>query len=232
MQGLCLKISRGSIIACCALLLAHCDVAENEIDDPCQNSSQFSATDCALKKMTSGHAEYHAPADIRFGETKDIELRLAGDARSVAEVKQWASDMRAHEGGQIGAGDIRLSGSMDAQLTGEGFKIALVNANSTQPVSWISPTIWQWHVTAEEGDDWFPWFSTDRELTLAVSAVIPNSKPRLITTFERTIKVHVSGEAWTHRAVELGKDLWWVWTTLAAAITGFIAWWRKKPARP
>lgn len=185
---------------------------------------EFADVDTALKNLVISRGEYVAPDAMEIGRPQPVTLEL-GPAQQVLDD---ISRLKSERGGQAGGGDVPTAPLMRAQLTGVGFDVDPKDGVD-QWVSLASPTTWTWQVTPVDGEDWFPRFSTKRALNVALSAVLNiqgAEHPRVIKTWEKTITVAVGWPDWLHKAVDVGKDVWWAWLLLVA-IAGYVL--HRKP---
>lgn len=161
-----------------------------------------------------GNIAFDTPKKMQFEEPKIIELLLS----STKSVQELESSLKSHE--QIESARIQISNRMEADLSGQGFKIeALVPQE--QAVYRGKTTQWKWEVT--------PTKDGNQNLYLTLSAIInvSNQKvPLVIRTFDKTIKVDVS--VGQQISTFVSGNLEWLWASILVPISPFIWKWYKK----
>lgn len=203
-----------------------------ELPGPQQDATQ-TLIDQALAHRFAGILEYVAPTEMEVHDTGKVTLKIA-PIDLANEVNSEIVALQASRGGQSETSDVRLTSVMKAELTGSsGFHI-LPTGPIEQAVSSTEPTTWNWTVEALDGDDWFPSRHATRELNIALTAVLNVSgkdRDRSIgDPWEQKINVTVDWPTWTHKFVEAGMDLWWLWgICLGALLAGYGIWRRKFP---
>ena len=164
------------------------------------NGDGSSAIDEALDGLELANLAFNSPRTMRLNEPVVIQLLLSG-GRTIEELQEELEAIGEEEGEQI-----RVSDTMEAQLTGVGFAIEAVTP-ATQLVATDGVTEWKWEVE--------PTKTGERRLHLALSALIDlGGKERTYTvrTFERTLEVRV---AFRERLETFAEDNWqWLWTAL------------------
>src|SRR5262245_27071665 len=109
-----------------------------------QSSSPMSAVDRILETLELRHIAFNTPATIPFGDPAIIQLLL-----STQESMETLQGM-LHAVGETTAARIRVSNEMEARLTGQGFKIAVITPEA-QAVSGAEVTEWQWEIEPTKG---------------------------------------------------------------------------------
>lgn len=135
--------------------------------------------DRILAQLSSAAIAFNTPEEIPYGETVMIELLL-----SLPESEQeLASGITAP--GPVEMARIKFSNSMEAKLTGLGFRIEPITPE-TQAISRRERTRWQWAIEPIRTD------VAPLQLTLSARVRVDGEiTPRTIQTFERTIVVRV-----------------------------------------
>jgi len=161
-----------------------------------------------------GNIAFDTPKKMQFEEPKIIELLLS----STKSVQELESSLKSQE--QIESARIQISNRMEADLSGQGFKIeALVPQE--QAVYRGKTTQWKWEVT--------PTKDGNQNLYLTLSAIInvSNQKvPLVIRTFDKTIKVDVS--VGQQISTFVSGNWQWLWASILVPISPFIWKWYKK----
>lgn len=139
-----------------------------------------SEVDRILAQLSTAAIAFNTPEEIPYGDTVMIELLL-----SLPESEQQlASGIAAP--GPVETARIKFSNSMEAKLTGLGFRIEPITPE-TQAVSRRERTHWQWAIEPLRTD------VAPLQLTLSARVRVDGEiTPRTIQTFERTIVVRVS----------------------------------------
>jgi len=178
---------------------------------------RFGAVDRILEKLEFGNIAFNAPRSMNFHDTALIHLML-GLATPTDELKRMIEAEGEKEGARI-----RVSGRMEARLSGPNFAITAITPE-IQAVSQSDVTAWKWEVK--------PSSAGRQYLHLTVSALLNvdgASTPRVIRTFDKVIEVEV---AWHRQVGSFFEKNWqWLWAALLVPIVGWL-WKKKKGTKP
>ena len=100
------------------------------------NGDGSSAIDEALDDLELANVAFNSPRTMRLNEPVVIQLLLSG-GRTIDELQEELDAIGEEEG------DVRVSDTMAAQLTGVGFAIEAVTP-ATQLVATDGVTEWKW----------------------------------------------------------------------------------------
>ncbi len=149
---------------------------------------------------------------MNIKDTALIHLAL-GVSAPISELKQRIEATGDREGARI-----RVSGRMQARLSGSGFAITSITSE-TQAVARDEVTEWKWEVRpVNKGRHYL-------HLTLSVLLNVDSiSTPRAIRTFDKVIEVEVT---WCQRAGSFIERNWqWLWAAVLLPIAGWI--WKRR----
>ncbi len=171
--------------------------------------------DAVLENMAEGRIAFNVPDSVmKLNESSTIQF-LLDLTKTVEELESMFKESEVIESHRV-----RISETMEARLTGNGFRITAITPEQ-QPISTVETTEWKWEINAIEAGP--------QHLHLTLSAIIffrDEKMARTIRTFDKKIFVEVS----------LGKRItgfinnnWqWLWTALLIPITGWYLKHRKK----
>jgi hypothetical protein len=168
--------------------------------------------DRLLAQLQPGHVAFNAPQAINVEDTVLVQLVVRPGA-SRAELRE-----RIEGPGRVLDEAVQVANTMQARLTGEGFRITAQTPERQLVSSGV--TEWAWEIT--------PTAPGRHTLTLALDALVPldgSVVPRTLRTFRKPIEVDVTaGQRVASFVEENGK---WVWTTLLVPVFGWVAKRRK-----
>jgi hypothetical protein len=166
------------------------------------------AVDRILNSLELGNVAFNTPATLWVRETAIIELLLS--MRHTIEELQ--KEITAP--GEKGGARVRISNQMEARLSGPGFKIEAITPE-VQAVSASEPTQWKWEIEPTKSG------SHHIHLTLSAHLQVEGQRvPRLIRTFERSIRVNVT---WRERAgLFLAGNWQWFWTAILVPVVPWL----------
>ncbi|GAB1594731.1 hypothetical protein [Lysobacter claricitrinus] len=176
------------------------------------SASSTEVVDRLLAHLQPGHVAFNAPQAINIEQTVLVQLVVSPDA-SEATLRE-----RIEGPGKVASESVQVANTMQARLTGEGFRI-VAQTPERQLVS-SGVTEWAWEITPEA-----PGRHT---LNLSLDALVPldgETVPRTLRTFRKPIEVEVTARQKLSSFVdENGK---WIWTTLLVPAFGWFAKKRK-----
>jgi hypothetical protein len=168
--------------------------------------------DRLLAQLQPGHVAFNAPQAINVEDTVLVQLVVSPGA-SRTELRE-----RIEGPGRVVDEAVQVANTMQARLTGEGFRITAQTPERQLVSSGV--TEWAWEIT--------PMAPGRHTLTLALDALVPldgSVVPRTLRTFRKPIEVDVTAGQRVSSFVEAhGK---WVWTTLLVPAFGWAAKRRK-----
>jgi hypothetical protein len=168
--------------------------------------------DRLLAQLQPGRVAFNAPQAINVEDTVLVQLVVSPDATR-NELRE-----RVEGPGRVVDEAVQVANTMQARLTGEGFRITAQTPERQLVSSGV--TEWAWEIT--------PLSPGRHTLTLALDALVPldgNVVPRTLRTFRKPIEVDVTaGQRVTSFVGEHGK---WIWTTLLVPVLGWAAKHRK-----
>lgn len=178
-----------------------------------RSSTSLGSVEAIVNNLEWGNIAFDTPKKMKFEEPKIIKLLLS-PTKSVQELQ---SSLKSYE--QIESARIQISNKMQANLSGLGFKIEVLEPQE-QAVSIGKTTQWRWQVTpTEDGDG-------DQNLYLTLSAIIDVSNQKssyVIQTFDKVIKVEVSV---SQRISTFVAGNWqWLWASILVPLSAFI--WKR-----
>lgn len=164
--------------------------------------------DDLLAQLQPGHVAFNAPRAINVEDTVLVQL-VVSPAAGRAELRE-----RIEGPGRVVDEAVQVANTMQARLTGEGFRITAQTPERQLVSSGI--TEWAWEIT--------PVSPGRHTLTLALDALVPldgSVVPRTLRTFRKPIEVDVTTGQRIGSLIEAhGK---WVWTTLLVPVFGWAA---------
>ena len=167
-----------------------------------------------VKNLEWGNIAFDTPKKLKYGESKVVKLLLSPNK---SRYGLW-SLMKNHEQAELAR--IQVSNRMEADLSGQGFKIeALVPEE--QAVYGDKATYWKWEVT--------PTKDGDQTLHLAISAIInvsDNQVPLVVQTFSKIIKVEISPAQ--RVSIFVSSNWQWMWASILIPLSPFIWKWHKQ----
>lgn len=166
------------------------------------------AVDRILSRLELGNVAFNAPATLWVRETAIIELLLSMQ-HSIEELQKAITAPGEKAGARV-----RISNEMEARLSGPGFKIEAITPE-VQAVSASEPTQWKWEIEPTKSG------SHHIHLTLSAHLQVEGQRvPRLIRTFERSIRVNVT---WRERAGLFLSGNWqWLWTAILVPVVPWL----------
>ena len=181
------------------------------ISEPQPNSVEL--MDQIFRELDWGNIAFNAPATMRYAQPQPVELLLS-PSLSVADLQA-----KIHQKVGAESAHIRVSNSMEAQLTGTGFTIQALRPG-LQAVTSEQITRWKWEVTPTEHGR--------QTLHLTLSAhidVAGRDTPLVVQTFHREIQVNITVP---QRVSGFIQNNWqWLWAAIVVPIAGFL-WNRRK----
>ena len=167
-----------------------------------------------VKNLEWGNIAFDTPKKLKYGESKVVRLLLSPNK---SRYELW-SLMKNHAQAELAR--IQVSNRMEADLSGQGFKIeALVPEE--QAVYGDKATYWKWEVT--------PTKDGDQTLHLAISAIInvsDNQVPLVVQTFSKIIKVEISPAQ--RVSIFVSSNWQWMWASILIPLSPFIWKWHKQ----
>jgi hypothetical protein len=166
------------------------------------------AVDRILRSLELANVAFNAPTTLWVRETAIIQLVLSM-RHSIEDLQRTITAPGEKEGARV-----RISNEMEARLSGSGFKIEAITPE-VQAVSASEPTEWKWEIEPTKVG------SHHVHLTLSAHLQVEGQRvPRLIRTFERSIKVNVT---WREKAgLFLAGNWQWLWTAILVPITAWV----------
>lgn len=174
---------------------------------------EAAAEDANFPEFQMGNLVFNAPDTMKYGESQGIQLLLSPKL-TVVELETMVE-----EAGVLRQRRVRISRVMEANLSGNGFKIDPVTA-ALQIVNPEGATEWRWEVTALEAGT--------RRLYLTLNAILEvdgRERPHVIQTLHEVIQVQIT---WEQRVSGFVAENWkWLWTTIFVPLIGWL-WERRK----
>jgi hypothetical protein len=177
--------------------------------------------DKILSGMELGNIAFNVPPSMSLEKAETVVLLLS-PKQSVAELEQKLHEEDAV--GEIKNAKIKIHDRMQAVLSGDGFQITPVTAD-TLPVSQQEPTEWKWDVRAQR--------TGTLKLNVVLNAIVDvddgsGPHPYPIRTFSQTYVVQVS---WRDGATAFVRESWqWLWVILVAPVAAWL-WFRNRTKR-
>ncbi len=186
-------------------------------EEPSVGASSGPSVDDILKNLDFGNIAFNVPGSIDLNDSADIELLLALST-PIETLQKQLQDAGDKQGAHI-----QVSDRMEAHLSGANFTISPVTSED-QAVTRSGTTRWEWEIKpSSEGE---------QQLHLTLSALIQvdgQSTPRSIRTFDKEIRVYVSG---SQKFVSFFQNNWqWLWATLFVPLAAWF-WKRRKQSKP
>lgn len=175
------------------------------------------AIDRILDGLPRANVAFNAPATLQLEEPAVVQLLLSG-RRSIRILKRRLTELGVKAGATIKASD-----SMEAHLSGSGFKIEAITP-AVQLASGSGVTEWKWEVE--------PTKTGTRRLHLSLSALVDlkgKESAYTVRTFERTLEIDVPLRERLTGFVEANWQ--WLWTALLIPAGGWFLRQRRRPAR-
>lgn len=175
------------------------------------------AIDRILDGLPRANVAFNAPATLQLEEPAVVQLLLSG-RRSIRVLKRRLTELGVKAGATIKASD-----SMEAHLSGSGFKIEAITP-AVQLASGSGVTEWKWEVE--------PTKTGTRRLHLSLSALVDlkgKESAYTVRTFERTLEIDVPLRERLTGFVEANWQ--WLWTALLIPAGGWFLRQRRRPAR-
>ena len=171
-------------------------------------ASSTAVVDRLLAQLQPGHVAFNAPRAINVEDTVLVQL-VVSPAAGRAELRE-----RIEGPGRVVDEAVQVANTMQARLTGEGFRITAQTPERQLVSSGV--TEWAWEIT--------PLSPGRHTLTLALDALVPldgSLVPRTLRTFRKPIEVEVTaGQRVGSLLEQHGK---WIWTTLLVPVFGWAA---------
>jgi hypothetical protein len=187
---------------------------ETQVAPPPPTSVEL--VDQIFRELDWGNVAFNAPPTMRYAQPQSVELLLS-PSLSVADLQA-----KLHEKLGAESARVRVSNSMEAQLTGTGFTIQALRPG-LQAVTSQQITRWKWEVTPTEHGR--------QTLHLTLSArinVAGRDTPLVVRTFHREIQVDITVP---QRVSGFIQNNWqWLWAALVVPIAGYL-WNRTKKRR-
>jgi hypothetical protein len=172
--------------------------------------------------MEFGNIAFNVPPSMSLNKAETIKLLLS-PKQAVEELEQILREEGA--AGNIKDARIKIHDRMQAVLSGDGFQITPVTAD-TLPISRQEPTQWEWDVRAQRAGA--------LKLNVVLNAIVDlddgsGPRPYPIRTFSQTYIVEVPWQEGT--VATFFKSNWqWLITTLIIPIGAWV-WNRKRKKR-
>lgn len=184
---------------------------------PNQSPTPTSAIDQRLQAMDLGNIAFNVPPNMTLDKSEFIVLKLSL-SQSPDNLKQILEG--EHVAGDIKTDRIKVDDNMQAILTGDGFQITPVTAESL-PISKQSTTEWKWDVR--------PLRSGVLRLHVVLNALVDvdgtGKRPYPIKSFDHEYRVDVP---WQNKPVFafVGNNWQWLWTTLIIPVGAWV--WNRR----
>lgn len=175
------------------------------------------AIDRILESLPRAQVAFNAPATLQLEEPAVVQLLLSG-RRSIRTLQRQLTELGVRAGATIKASD-----SMEAHLSGSGFKIEAITP-AVQLASGAGVTEWKWEVE--------PTKAGTRRLHLSLSALVDlkgKESAYTVRTFERTLEIDVPLRERLTGFV--GTNWQWLWTALLIPACGWFLRRRRSPVR-
>ncbi len=181
---------------------------------PATPPNSVELVDQILRELDWGNIAFNAPTIMRYIQPQPVELLLA-PSLSVADLQA-----KLHQKVGAESARIRVSNSMEAQLTGTGFTIQALRPG-LQAVTSQQITRWKWEVTPTE------YGRQTLHLTLSAHLeVAGRDTPLVIQTFHREVQVEITVP---QRVSGFIQNNWqWLWAAVVVPVGGYLWKGRKK----
>lgn len=181
--------------------------------------AQFAAVDRIVDSLAHANIAFNAPEKLNVASSAQIQLLLSL-GQSIDDLRKALTQPGEREGAQV-----RVSGRMEARLTGQNFQITAITPEE-QAITSRGATEWKWDVK--------PATPGRHSLHLTLTALFEvdgKSTRRAIRTFDKTIQVDVTFSQQVSGFV--AKNWQWLWTALLVPLVLLLVKKRKaRAARP
>lgn len=180
---------------------------ENSVDP-------FMQTERILAKMKEANIAFNTPSSMNLTEKTEIQLVLSL-TKQIKELKQLIEAPGEKESARI-----KVYNSMEARLVSSDFEVNAITPEE-QAVTLSGVTEWKWGIK--------PKSTGIGHLHLTLSAVFTvegNETRKVISVFDKTIEVEVTG--WQTVSTFVKQNWQWLWVTIVVPIAGWLLNRRRK----